>query len=78
MVKMTFVRTIKYEGKLYPANSVVLVKEADVEELKKIGGIVIAEDKVEEAVAESKKSKAVVKEAPAKEKTTSYKGRKRG
>ena len=46
MVKMTFLRTIKYEGVLHPANSPVMVKEADVDELKKIGGIVIAEFKV--------------------------------
>ena len=91
MVKMTFLRTIKYEGVLHPANSPVMVKEADVDELKKIGGIVIAEakvetkkvenkleDKVEEAVAEAKKSKAEVKEAPAKEKLPPTKGRKRG
>ncbi len=76
MVKMTFARTIKYNGELCPANSVVMVEAKDVEDLKKIGGTVIAEDVVAE---EAKQSKAEVrKEAPAKEKLPPTKGRKRG
>jgi len=34
MVKMTFARTIKYNGELCPANSVVMADSKDVEELK--------------------------------------------
>lgn len=76
MVKMTFARTIKYSDKICPANSTVMVKEEDVEALKKIGGVIIAEDAV---VAEAKQSKAeVTKEATAKEKLPPTKGRKRG
>lgn len=77
MVKMTFARTIKYNDKICPANSAVMVKEEDVDALKKIGGVIIAEDAV---VAEAKQSKAeVIKEAPAKEKKLPpTKGRKRG
>lgn len=76
MVKMTFARTIKYSDKICPANSTVMVKEEDVEALKKIGGVIIAEDAV---VAEAKQSKAAVtKEATAKEKLPPTKGRKRG
>ena len=82
MVKMTFVRTIKYEGIIYPANSPVSVKEKDVAELKKIGGFMIAEDAVEaEAKAEakaveSKESEAQVKSA-AEEKMPPTKKRKK-
>lgn len=76
MVKMTFARTIKYNGKICPANSVVLAEEKDIESLKKVGGVIIAEDVV---VEEAKQSKAeVTKEAPAKEKLPPTKGRKRG
>lgn len=76
MVKMTFARTIKYNGELCPANSVVMADSKDVEELKKIGGTVIAEDVV---AKEAKQSKVEArKDAAAKEKLPPTKGRKRG
>ena len=76
MVKMTFARTIKYNDKICPANSAVMVKDEDIEALKKIGGTIIAEDAV---VIEAKQSKVGVrKETPTKEKLPPTKGRKRG
>lgn len=73
-VKMTFLRNVKYQGVVHPANTPFTVKDADVEELKKLGGFVLAEDAV---AAEAKHSPAeVVKEAPAEVPPT--KRRKRG
>lgn len=74
-VNMTFLRNIKYLGKVHPANTPVKVKDEDVLELKKLGGFVVAEDAV---AAEAKHSPAaVVKEASA-EVVPPTKRRKRG
>ena len=74
-VKMTFLRNVKYAGIVHAANTPFLVKDADVEQLKKLGGFVVAEDVV---AAEAKHSPAeVVKEAPA-EVVPPTKRRKRG
>lgn len=74
-VKMTFLRNVKYRGEVHPANTPFMVKDADVDELRKLGGFVLAEDAV---AAEAKHSPAeVVKEAPA-EAVPPTKKRKRG
>lgn len=73
MVKMTFVRTIKYNGVIYTSNSPVEVQDKDIASLKKIGGFVIAEDAV---AAEAKKSEAEA-EAAVEEKTPPTRKRKK-
>lgn len=73
-VKMTFLRNVKYRGEVHPANTPFMVKDADVDELRKLGGFVLAEDAV---AAEAKHSPTgVVKEAPVEVPPT--KKRKRG
>lgn len=73
-VKMTFLRNVKYRGEVHPANTPFMVKDADVDELRKSGGFVLAEDAV---AAEAKHSPVeAVKEAPAEVPPT--KKRKRG
>lgn len=73
-VKMTFLRNVKYRGEVHPANTPFMVKDADVDELRKLGGFVLAEDAV---AAEAKHSPAeALKEAPAEVPPT--KKRKRG
>ena len=62
-VKMTFLRNVKYLGAVHPANPPFEVREADMDEMKKLGGFVLAEDAV---AAEAKHSPAAaVKEAAA-------------
>lgn len=73
-VKMTFLRNVKYRGEVHPANTPFMVKDADVDELRKLGGFVLAEDAV---AAEAKHSPAeAVKEASVEVPPT--KKRKRG
>lgn len=82
MVKMTFVRTIKYKGVIHPANSPVNVQDKDVAELKRIGGFIIAEDAVEaeakaEAEAVESKESAAEEKTLTRKKNASYEKRKK-
>lgn len=49
MTKMYFAKTVRYEGSEYPPNTVFEVKDADVDDLKKAGGWIIEEPKVDNA-----------------------------
>ncbi|MDD4690006.1 MAG: hypothetical protein PHE51_09710 [Eubacteriales bacterium] len=41
MAKMYFIKTVKYEGQVYPPNTVFDVKDKDVVELKTVGGVLV-------------------------------------
>lgn len=45
MVKMVFAKRVKYEGEIRPANVAFMVKPADVEQLKAVGGWIKEEPK---------------------------------
>mgnify|MGYP001397565207 CR=1 FL=1 len=45
MVKISFGKTVKYQGSIYPPNTFFEVLDSDVESLKKAGGWVIEESK---------------------------------
>ena len=49
MAKMYFAKTVRYEGLEYPPNTVFEVKDVDVDGLKKHGGWIIEEPKVDNA-----------------------------
>ena len=49
MAKMYFAKTVRYEGSEYPPNTAFEVKDVDVDDLKKAGGWVIEEPKVDNA-----------------------------
>lgn len=47
MAKMYFAKTVRYEGTEYPPNTTFEVRDADVDDLKKAGGWIIEESKVD-------------------------------
>ena len=49
MAKISFGKTVKYQGSIYPPNTVFEVRDADVDDLKKAGGWIIEEPKVDNA-----------------------------
>jgi len=53
MAKISFGKTVKYQGSIYPPNTVFEVSDSDVADLKKAGGWVKEEPKTE---VEPKKS----------------------
>lgn len=48
MAKISFGKTVKYQGSIYPPNTVFEVGDSDVADLKKAGGWVKEEPKTEE------------------------------
>lgn len=48
MAKISFGKTVKYQGSIYPPNTVFEVSDSDVADLKKAGGWVKVEPKTEE------------------------------
>lgn len=48
MAKISFGKTVKYQGSIYPPNTVFEVSDSDVADLKKAGGWVKEEPKTEE------------------------------
>ena len=53
---MYFAKTVRYEGSEYPPNTVFEVRDVDVDDLKKAGGWIIEEPKVDN-VDENKEPK---------------------
>jgi len=49
MAKMYFAKTVRYQGSEYPPNTAFEVRDVDVDDLKKAGGWVIEERKVDNA-----------------------------
>ena len=47
MAKISFGKTVKYQGSIYPPNTVFEVSDSDVADLKKAGGWVKEEPKIE-------------------------------
>jgi hypothetical protein len=47
MAKISFGKTVKYQGSVYPPNTVFEVSDSDVADLKKAGGWVKEEPKTE-------------------------------
>lgn len=47
MAKISFGKTVKYQGSIYPPNAVFEVNDSDVADLKKAGGWVKEEPKTE-------------------------------
>lgn len=48
MAKISFGKTVKYQGSIYPPNTVFEVSDSDVADLQKAGGWVTEEPKIEE------------------------------
>lgn len=48
MAKISFGKTVKYQGSIYPPNTVFEVSDSDVADLKKAGGWITEEPKIEE------------------------------
>jgi len=48
MAKISFGKTVKYQGSIYPPNTVFEVSDSDIADLKKAGGWVKEESKTEE------------------------------
>lgn len=69
MAKISFGKTIKYQGSIYPPNTVFEVSDSDVADLQKAGGWVIEEsgakkEKVEpEILTEKVEEKAEIKKS---------------
>lgn len=71
MAKISFGKTVKYKGAIYPPNTVFEVSDSDVADLKKAGGWVKEEPKNE---IEPKKSELDLLRNEAKELGVEYKG----
>lgn len=54
MAKISFGKTVKYKGAIYPPNTVFEVSDSDVADLKKAGGWVKEEPKTEVKPEKSK------------------------
>lgn len=54
MAKISFGKTVKYQGSIYPPNTVFEVSDSDIADLKKAGGWVKEEPKTEEKPEKSK------------------------
>lgn len=69
MAKISFGKTVKYQGSIYPPNTVFEVSDSDVADLQKAGGWVIEEsgakkEKVEpEILTEKVEEKAEIKKS---------------
>lgn len=48
MAKISFGKTVKYQGSIYPPNTVFEVSDSDVADLQKAGGWVTEEPKIKE------------------------------
>lgn len=71
MAKISFGKTVKYQGSIYPPNTVFEVSDSDVADLKKAGGWVKEEPKTE---VEPEKSKLDLLRDEADELGIEYKG----
>lgn len=71
MAKISFGKTVKYQGSIYPPNTVFEVSNADVADLKKAGGWVKEEPKTE---VEPEKSELDLLRDEANELGIEYKG----
>lgn len=71
MAKISFGKTVKYQGSIYPPNTVFEVSDSDVADLKKAGGWVKEESKTK---AEPKKSELDLLRDKANELGIEYKG----
>lgn len=71
MAKISFGKTVKYQGSIYPPNTVFEVSDSDVADLKKAGGWVKEEPKTK---VESEKSKLDLLRDEADELGIAYKG----
>lgn len=58
MAKISFGKTVKYKGAIYPPNTVFEVSDSDVADLKKAGGWVKEEPKKEEPKTEVESEKS--------------------
>lgn len=75
MAKISFGKTVKYQGSIYPPNTVFEVNDSDVADLKKAGGWVKEEPKTEEKPEKSEeKSKLDLLRDEADELGIEYKG----
>lgn len=54
MAKISFGKTVKYKGSIYPPNTVFEVSDSDVADLQKAGGWVIEESKAKKEKVEPK------------------------
>ena len=52
MAKISFGKTVKYQGSVYPPNTVFEVSDSDVADLQKAGGWVIEESKAKKEKVE--------------------------
>lgn len=71
MAKISFGKTVKYQGSIYPPNTVFEVSDSDVADLKKAGGWVKEEPKTE---VEPEKSELDLLRDEADELGIEYKG----
>ena len=71
MAKISFGKTVKYQGSIYPPNTVFEVRDSDVADLKKAGGWVKEEPKTE---VEPEKSEMDLLRDEADELGIEYKG----
>ena len=71
MAKISFGKTVKYQGSVYPPNTVFEVSDSDVADLQKAGGWVKEEPKIE---AEPEKSELDLLRDEADELGIEYKG----
>ena len=71
MAKISFGKTVKYQGSVYPPNTVFEVSDSDVADLKKAGGWVEEEPKTE---VEPEKSELDLLRDEADELGIEYKG----
>ena len=71
MAKISFGKTVKYQGSIYPPNTVFEVSDSDIADLKKAGGWVKEEPKTE---VEPEKSELDLLRDEANELGIEYKG----
>jgi len=75
MAKISFGKTVKYQGSIYPPNTVFEVSDSDVADLKKAGGWVKEEPKTKvEPEIEPEKSELDLLRDEADELGIEYKG----
>ena len=77
MAKISFGKTVKYQGSIYPPNTVFEVSDSDVADLKKAGGWVKEEPKTKvesETKVEPEKSELDLLRDEADELGIAYKG----
>ena len=75
MAKISFGKTVKYQGSVYPPNTVFEVLDEEVEDLQKAGGWVIEEPKINSSEeSEEEKSELDLLREQADELGIEYKG----